>query len=254
MAVRIGHSSIGENGKTHSGAAGDQTGGEVCFREWYNKGWKILLRPKDAAVAERIAKACEDGCANENIGYDQWSRNTLNTQAKKVDYDLSKITAKCECDCSSFATVCAQAAGVAVPYNGSNAPTTRTMERSFICTGAFEGLRESRYLTSDTYLRRGDILLKPGSHTVIVLEDGSAADRYGVCTPTLLKLRTGDAGEDVRALQILLMGRGFEIKHGADGEFGEYTEAAVRAMQRKNGLSVDGLVGEPDWLALLGMG
>ena len=36
MGIRIGHASISENGTT-SGKAGDQTGKEVCIREWYSK-------------------------------------------------------------------------------------------------------------------------------------------------------------------------------------------------------------------------
>ena len=57
MAVKIGHASIDENGKAHGGQAGDQTGKEVCIRNWYlnSKGWDVL-RAKDAAVAEKIAQ------------------------------------------------------------------------------------------------------------------------------------------------------------------------------------------------------
>jgi len=29
------------------------------------------LRPNSAELAEKIAQACEAGCANNNIGYDQ---------------------------------------------------------------------------------------------------------------------------------------------------------------------------------------
>ena len=119
-----------------------------------------------------MAQACESGCNNPNIGYDQNQRNTLNTQAKKVGYKLQNINAKCECDCSSFMTVCAQAAGINVPYNGTNAPTTSTMKTEFMSTGQFEILTSSKYLTSDAYLKRGDILVKPGSHTVMALENG----------------------------------------------------------------------------------
>lgn len=87
MAIRIGHAAIGTDNKAHGDAAGDQTGKEVCIRSWYNKPWTVVLRPKDAAVAEAMAQAMEAACGNENIGYDQYSRNTLNTQAKKFGYD-----------------------------------------------------------------------------------------------------------------------------------------------------------------------
>ena len=37
MSVMIGHASIDENGRITGGAAGDQSGTEVCKRTWYNK-------------------------------------------------------------------------------------------------------------------------------------------------------------------------------------------------------------------------
>lgn len=172
MSVLIGHASIDENGKDHGGKSGDQTGKEVCTRNYYNSNWGFVLRAKDATLAEKMAKACEAGCANPNIGYDQYQRNTLNTEAKKVGYDLS-VVGKCECDCSSFMTVCAQAAGINIPYTNGNAPTTRTMKSDFLLTGAFYCLMDKQYLESDKLLMRGDILVRPGHHTVMVLTDGS---------------------------------------------------------------------------------
>lgn len=173
MSIKIGHSSIDENNKISGGAAGDQTEKEVCIRSWYSKPWQFVLRCKDSNKAELMAVACEKGCENKNLGYDQGNRNSLNTQAKLVGYDLSKIKTACECDCSSFMTVCAQAAGINIPYNGTNAPTTSTMKSAFLFTGEFEVLTDSKYITTDAYLKRGDILVKAGSHTVMALENGS---------------------------------------------------------------------------------
>lgn len=172
MPILIGHASIDENGKARGGKAGDQTKKEVCTRKWYSKPWDFVLRCKDPAKAEKMAIACGQGCSNDNIGYDQNQRNTLNTQAKAVNYDLSKIQTPCECDCSSFMTVCAQAAGINVPYISGNAPTTSTMKNAFLGTGEFDALTDFKYLTSDNYLKRGDILVKSGSHTVMALENG----------------------------------------------------------------------------------
>lgn len=176
MAIKIGHASIDERGKIAGGAAGDQTKKELCTRTWYDKGWNVMLRPKKDSVAEKSAKACEQGCANNKIGYDQNQRNTLNTQAKKVKYDLSKITTACEVDCSAFMTVCAIAGGAKIDY-GTNGPTTRTMRSKFKASGDYEVFTSSKYLTSDKYLERGDILVKEGSHTVMALEDGSAVEK-----------------------------------------------------------------------------
>lgn len=178
MTVLIGHSSIDENGNASGGVAGDQTGKEVYTQEWWKHGWTVLLRPTNSTVAEKIAKACEAGCSNNKIGYDQYQRNSLRTQAKKVGFDLSKIATACECDCSSFATVCAEAAGVNMDsaYTSDNAPTTSTMRTKFVSTGQFTALTDSKYLSSHEDLKRGDILVKEGSHTVIVLSNGANID------------------------------------------------------------------------------
>ena len=295
MSVRIGHASIDERGKAKGGAAGDQTGKEVCIRTWYSKPWKVLLRAKDENVAERMAQACEAGCRNDNIGYDQNQRNTLHTQAQKTGYDLSKV-GKCETDCSAFMTVCAIAAGVtALEYSG-NAPTTSTMRAKFTASGAFSALTASKYLTGTAYLKRGDILLAPGSHTAMVLDTGAAASTapaksgsgkivtiadiqrwagtaadgivgpktraaviqmaqraigakadgiFGVKSRASWRtLRRGDTGAAVKAMQAMLICRGFAVgPDGADGDFGQNTENAVRGFQNCAAIAVDGLCG-----------
>lgn len=66
-------------------------------------------------------------------------------------------------------------------------------------------------------------------------------------------LRQGAKGEDVRALQILLAGRGCNGKmHTPDGIFGPNTLGAVKLYQEKANLDADGIVGELTWRALLG--
>ena len=174
MSIKIGHASGDENGKATGGKAGDQTGKEVCVRSWYSNAWDFVLRPKDPNVAEKSAVACEKACNNAHIGYDQNQRNTLHTKAKLVGYDLSKVTADCETDCSALMTVCAIAGGVSsLEYTG-NAPTTRTMRKVFVASGAYEILTDKKYLTTDANLKRGDILVKEGRHTAMVLTNGSA--------------------------------------------------------------------------------
>lgn len=253
MAIRIGHASIDENGKAAGGASGEQNGKEVCIRNWYNGGWEFLARPKSAAVAKKMASACEAGCGNSCIGYDQNQRNTLNTQARKVDYDLSKITTACETDCSAFVSVCVLAAGVELEYT-SNLPTTRTLQSILRKTGAFEIYTDSKYLTGTDYLCRGDILCKAGSHTVMVLDSGSngkvAEEEW-----KLPRLKKGSKGASVQALQILLIGYGFPCgTWGADGDFGNATESALKDYQSQKGITADGLAGEETWKALLGIG
>lgn len=167
MAVIIGHASIDENKNVKGGVAGDQTGKEVCTRSWYSKPWTCVIRPKDSDVAEKIATAMEQACANNRIGYDQNQRTTLYVQAKVNGWDLSKVATNCECDCSSLVSVCVNAAGISASkdmYTGN--------EKSVLsATGQFEILTSSEYTSSNKKLKRGDILLGKG-HTAIVLSDG----------------------------------------------------------------------------------
>lgn len=256
MAIKIGHACIDENSRAKGGVAGDQTGREVTTRSWYSCGWNAILRCTDSSKAEKMAKACEAGCANKNIGYDQNQRNTLNAIAKTVDYDLSKITKPCECDCSSFMSVCAQAAGIDIPYTSGNAPYTGNMKDKFTSTGYFKAYTDSKYLTSDKYLKRGDILLKSSGHTAMVLENGSLAvvntSKGGTCTVTLNQLSKGNKGSQVKALQLLLIGYGYSCgSAGADGDFGSATYNALVKFQKDKKLTQDGICGTNTWNKLL---
>ena len=68
----------------------------------------------------------------------------------------------------------------------------------------------------------------------------------------LRTLRNGDKGEDVKALQILLNGMGFNCGT-ADGIFGSKTGAAVEKFQKKYGLAADKIAGIQTWSKLLGV-
>ena len=253
MAVIIGHASIDENGKIHSGDAGDQTKKEVCTRNWYSKPWTSVIRAKDSSVAEKIAKAMEQACANDNIGYDQYQRTTLYARAKETVWDLSKIAEKCECDCSSLVAVCVNAAGIPV----SKDIYTGNQKAALSGTGAFEVLTDSKYIGSSTYLQRGDILLGDG-HTAIVLSGSvttTKVEEPAAKVSGIPVLKKGSKGQSVKALQILLTGYDHPCgKYGADGDFGTDTQKAVVAYQKANGLEADGVVGPMTWAKLLGVG
>lgn len=78
--------------------------------------------------------------------------------------------------------------------------------------------------------------------------------KKGDYTMEMRLLRKGSKGEDVRALQILLIGRGYSCgRYGADGDFGAETDKAVRKYQAAKKLEVDGIVGPDTMGALLGV-
>lgn len=75
-----------------------------------------------------------------------------------------------------------------------------------------------------------------------------------VYTLEMRYLKKGCKGEDVRALQILLMGRGYSVgDDGADGIFGKDTLSAVKKYQRARGIGVDGVAGPTTMGSLLGV-
>ena len=249
MAIKIGHAA-----SNYDKVNGDGNGKEVCIRNWYKGGWTVVLRPKRKAVAEASARACEAACANDNLGYNSGVkyRNTFYQELLLTNFDPSKITKKCDADCSSFMHACAVAGGAAV-YHGSNAVNTRNMVEKFVESGEYEALTDSKYLTSDKYLLRGDVLVKSG-HTGMALEDGAAA-KVKTVTVELPYLKQGDQGGAVAAVQRILSTYGYNLgsKNPYDGKFGPMTKAAVEAFQKKNGLTVDGEIGGETWPVMLGV-
>lgn len=248
--MRIGHASISENnnnGRDGKAKAGDQTGKEVCIRTFYKKPWKYLLRCKDAAKAETMAKACEAICNNPNVGYDQSQRLTLHNVLQKSNYNYNAINTLCECDCSSFMTVCAECAGIFPKYSGGNAPVTANMVKIFKQTGCFNVLTEG--INEEHNLRRGDILVgPPNTHTVMVLDNGQDVPLHIKERRTLKK---GMSGSDVVYMQRTLQKLGYDLgKWGADAQFGDSTEKAVRQFQIDRCLTADGICGPKTWMML----
>ena len=176
--VMIGSASKDERGSYSGGQPGDQTGKEVWVLNWYDQNWDTVLRPKDAMLAEKIAIACEAACANNNVGYDQLTRNGLLAEVKRFNYDISKIDYPCNCDCSSLVSTCCVCAGLPenIFFANGNGCTTWTIANACLKTGRFDQLTDSKYLRQKDYLQRGDILLNTNQHVVIVLANGSLAE------------------------------------------------------------------------------
>lgn len=79
-------------------------------------------------------------------------------------------------------------------------------------------------------------------------------EKEEVCTVEIKVLKKGAKGNEVRAMQTLLIGYGYSCgSSGADGSFGPATDKAVRAYQTAKGLGVDGSCGPKTWAKLLGV-
>lgn len=170
----IGHAAKNEVGTYKQGQAGDQTKVEVYITRWYNRPWNVILRAKNQAIREKIAHAMEMACQNDMIGYSQLTRNTLWNDIKNQKFDTSKTTKYVNTDCSALVSVCCAYAGVPIKYlyRSNNSLTTSTMRKALMQSGLFEELTDKDYLTSDKYLKRGDILLYEGHHVAVNLDDG----------------------------------------------------------------------------------
>lgn len=76
-----------------------------------------------------------------------------------------------------------------------------------------------------------------------------ATIHYSVRLPLL---KYGSVSAAVKNMQLLLLAKGYELpEYGADGDFGEETDTALKAYQRANNLEVDGKCGANTWTALI---
>ena len=258
MAVTIGSARSDERGKITGGKSGDQKSGkEVSTQAWYKhaKGWRVL-RCTVPALRIYIAEAMKMACANDNIGYDQYQRNTLYNLVYAKDFDPSKATTKVETDCSALVCVCVLYAlrkgGIDVSVPNFN---TSSEVNTLLKTGYFKELKGSEYTSKSDRLAAGDILCtKTKGHTVIVITSGDKADDTVVEKVYSLGdrvLRNGMEGKDVKELQSRLIDLGYGCgKWGADGDFGDATELAVENFQRDHNCGIDGEVGEETLKAL----
>ena len=198
MAKYIAHSSIDENGKAYNGKAGDQTNKEVCITTWYKSSWSSVLRLKDERVRKQFANNMIDLANNNNVGYDQYQRNTLLVQAEKVKFDFSKINVACECDCTSAITICVLGAVYTVlgesAYNsakailtaGSNCAYTGNIVSRMTNAGLITTYTSKDYTGSTDKAIFGDIYLK-SSHIVCYIDDGKKVGVSSTVTPTTTK-------------------------------------------------------------------
>lgn len=254
----ISNSGKDERNQYRGGAAGDQSGHEWELKAWYSRPWTVVLRWPDIQVGLKIAQLGIAAALNNRIGYDQNQRTTYWTQLAKAGYDPSKITTPCEEDCTAGVTANCKAAGFLMGIQSlKNLPTSvySGSMRSIFVKAGFKALTDSKYLSSPKYLLPGDVLLYESHHAATNITYGSKvrpakAPVLGpivggstAAEPVVEGLRRGDAGDEVRTMQRLLLKWDREClpKYGADGDFGRETEEALKAFQEAKGLPVNGI-------------
>lgn len=239
-SVTLAHAVCDENGKGYNGKAGDQTGKEVRLQKWYLSGkkWDYVLRCKNAALRKMIANNAEFGARNEHLGYDMYERYSAWNKTKDVNFNLYLLDEDAECDCSQLASMCCNYAGIPIPKD----TYTRNMKVRYSNSGCFKILSANRYTTSADNLVVGDILLREGHHTAIVVNTV-----YWLTNSISKETATIERKADVKAIQsrlnVLLADAESFVPLEVDGKWGSKTDAAVRMFQRINYLEVDGKVG-----------
>lgn len=224
----IANSGSDEYGRYSGGSAGDQTGKEWRIIPWYNRPWNCVLRHPDPAVREKIATLAEQGANNNLIGYDQYERWTFWDQLKKVGYYPVNINTKCEADCSAGVISITWAVGYLLglyKLKQLNATYTGNMRSGFRSAG-FSVLTEGKYLASDKYLMRGDILLNDAHHTAINLTTGSG-----------VKVEVEDLTRE--ETERLIDERVYAILKGENTKPSKWAEKIVKEAEEK-GITTDG--------------
>lgn len=182
-------------------------------------------------------------------------------------------------DCAGFVLSLLQRAGV--PFYGQGATTQWNTASNWAAHGTIDTM--PRGLVCAVYKRKDDKM----SHTGLSMGDGNGGvihcstfvkrgntytdspkwTHWGIprglySTDELRKagidvqdddnmptLRRGSQGDEVADLQTILNARyGADLE--VDGNFGKATETAVKAFQKANGLTADGVVGAKTWKAL----
>lgn len=119
-----------------------------------------------------------------------------------------------------------------------------------VIEGNYSKSVKRRYIRVNAKQIRGYAVPKYGKEAV--------ADEKVMVDMKLPVLKKGAKGDEVKALQALLIGYGYKMTnngktYGVDGSFGTATENAVKAYQKANGLAVDGSCGSQTWAKLLGV-
>lgn len=197
------------------------TDGRVaCYVEEENMAWTS----SDSANDNRAITIEVANCSGEP----DW---------KVSDQAMESLIALCVDICRRY--------GFRLNYTG-NTNGNLTMHQWFVPTKCPGPYLKSRFAwIAEEVNRRLDTQGKP--ETPVEPEN-----RKGDYIMDMRILRRDSRGEDVKALQILLKGRGYNCG-STDGVFGSKTENAVRNYQKAKKLGVDGIVGPATMGSLLGV-
>lgn len=100
----------------------------------------------------------------------------------------------------------------------------------------------------------GSVMRRVRTKNILGVARPNYDEEEKIVTVDIRLIKKGSFGGDVKSAQILLEGYGYDCgKYGADGDFGDGTEKAVKSFQKDHNLTADGIVGKNTWNKLLGV-
>lgn len=186
-----------------------------------------LVATRDGVVGHPDRITAHTGGEVERVGYDETSGNYI-----RIRVSGSTVMAYCHFrDKPALKAGDAVKTGQVIGYMGKTGAATGPHLH-------FGIQKDGVWIDPAPYLD-GDYEDKPGRYL------------YDMKLP---RLEMGCQGEDVKALQQLLIAKGFSCgRYRDDGDFGADTEAALVAFQKAGGLATDGICGPATWSKLLGL-
>lgn len=200
MAALIAQASCDERGRYMGGQAGNQSGTELNFRNYYsdpNNRW-TALRFKDVARADRVAKEVTAAVNNRHVGYDQGQRNDIMFACERAGWSMEAINEDTEGDCTTLGATGSICAGASkdVLYAGGNLPYSGNFVAKMMQTGMFDNMGT----LPEGELCTGDVLIRSG-HCVIVVSGKPRTDGTSSAPPT------ADASSIEEVARAVVMGK-----------------------------------------------
>lgn len=165
MRTMLAYASRSETGGKN-GNPGDQDKKEVKIAPYYEFGQSVILRITDKKERHKISSYATAIAKNDNIGYSQSDRYSL-YDILASGCKINDVKKKCNVDCSQMIASIFLRMG----YKDFNKWTaTTTLQRDFeTCLKKHKVKYKVLKFKGQSQLYKGDILLNPKTHVVVVL-------------------------------------------------------------------------------------